>query len=459
MEYQALPPMMPESVVLTDWAADLEHLGKGPEAVLYELMLLSLLYDSILIQDEVFALSDKVSWWFSSSGYAELLPECFDLGAMVVLTHPLLVYPTDDLRELALDSPILARAKYVEKYGTRAEYRFVPTERQKAFYHLVDSYLQVRPAAHRPVGSLQKLDIMSCFATVLRDVLSMRQYTKWRDSAFPGITDAMAEDFVGYIDEPDKLAAKLKDSGRDYVVLTEPEGRPVFNRSLGYQAASLYPRNQARAMQRLIQTTFAAPFTWRENAAGRYSKSLRELLWMPTDSLAEVGEIESEEDIVSVEAHIDTPIVLPDLDSDFVDAIARVRTSAAGKKLRWSMRRFGEEIDFESQKQAWSEVADELAAAVTRPRPVCIRTALLRVGKSAVIGSVAKGLFDAVRGEDPHIGLGLAGAFLCGAAGLAFNHGLELFRYDLQRQRIRSQIEQAVEFRCVSLAMPPLPHG
>jgi hypothetical protein len=446
---------IPESVILTDWAADGENLGKNPEAVLYEILLLSLLYDKILIQDEVFALSNKMARWFSDEMYSDLLRKCFDLGTLVILKHPIHAYPTDDLKELSLDAPILARAKYIQRFGTRGEHRFHPRPHQRALYDVIDQCLQTRPGAQRPVGSLMQLDIMSTFGNILHDVLSSGHYARWRDSAFRGVTDDMAEDFVHFVEEPERLAAKLKDYRQSYVILPDPQGKPIFNRSLAYQAASLYPPRQSRAMQRLIQTVFAAPFSWRENAAGRYSRSLRELLWLPSGAFSEAGDYQEEGEIVSVEAHVDVPIVLPKLSSDFVDAIVRVRKSEPGRKLRESVRQMGEEVDFKSQENAWREVADELASTVVYPKSINIRTAIIRIGKDMALGSVAGGLFEFVREGRILVPEVLAGAFLEGALGLVFNHGLEVLRNDLQRQRVRQQLEHAVEFRCSSPAMPP----
>jgi hypothetical protein len=444
-----------ESLVLTNWAADERNIGKSPKEVLYELLLLSLLYDKILIQDEIFVLSPRMASWFSTGEYSELLRKCFDLGTLVVLKHPLFAYPTDELKELSLEAPILARAKYIQKFGTRAEYVFEPSAHQFALYHMIDSCLQNRPEAQRPVGYLKKLDIIPTFASILKEVLSSKHYTKWRNAAFRGITDAMAEEFVSFIEEPDRVVTRFRETGRDIVALTGSGDKTIFNRSLAYQAASLYPSRQARAMQRLVQTTFAAPFSWRENAAGSYSGSLRELLWIPAGSPTELGEPERQEEIVSIEAYADVSTALPDLGSDFVKAIVRVCNSEAGMKLRRSIRQLGQDIDFRSQKDAWLEVADELAKAVIQPKPFKIRTAVIRIGEKMVLGSVA-GLFDVIRGEKINIPTVLAGAFFSGALGIAFDHGYEVLRNDLGRQKIRRQLERAVEFRCTSLAMPPL---
>ena len=84
----------------------------------------------------------------------------------------------------------------------------------------------------------------------------------------------------------------LEQAGRDPVVIHEPDGRPIFNRSLAYQATDLFHSAQAAAMRSLIQTTFAAPFVSREHAAGRYSAFLRELPLASPQDLEELGKVE-----------------------------------------------------------------------------------------------------------------------------------------------------------------------
>lgn len=447
------------SVVLTDWAAFPDTMGKSPEETLYQLLLLSLLYDEVLIQDEVFVLSDKLAQWFTQDTYSELLAKCFDLGSIVILKHPLPAYPNDSLTQQALEAPIRARAEYVKHFGTRHEYRFRPTPRQSALYHAMDTCLARHPNAQRPVGSLQKFDIMATFASILREVLSSRDYYEWRHAAFRRITDGMAEDFVGFIQEPERVVQNCAAAGKAPNVLPDASGNPTFNRSLAYQAASLYPKPQAEAMQHLIQTAFAAPFAWREKAAGRYGGRLRELLWVPPGSLAEVDLAVSEKESVFVEACFDIPLHLPDLNSNFVDAIAGVRDSKAGKRLRVTIRQLGEDLDFSDQIEAWHAVADELASAIVRPKRINIRTAAIKIGTEMVIGSVADGLVKATTGQQATLPGVVATAFLSGTVGVVFDHGLEILRNDLHRQRIRRHIERAVGFRCSRIAVPAVASG
>src|SRR3990172_615439 len=92
------PETLPSAVVLTDWGANVDLRGQNKDAVqdkdavLYDLMLLSLLYDDVYNQDEVFALSDTLAKWFPSGSQCDLLRKLLEFGSVTVLTHPLSAY-------------------------------------------------------------------------------------------------------------------------------------------------------------------------------------------------------------------------------------------------------------------------------------------------------------------------------------------------------------------------------
>jgi hypothetical protein len=446
----------PESVILTDWATNELSMGGSAKATIYELMLLSLLYDNVLIQDEVFALSDKCADWFSEDKEIELLRKCFDIEALVLLKHPLFAYPTEELKELAQTAPLYARARYIQRYGSKGDKIFIPNDSQLKLYHNMDAWLLDRPKSQRFVGALRKFDIMPTFGVILKDVLSSRLYKKWRKTAFRGITDKMTEDFIGFIEKPEIVIAKLKQRNKDYKIVLDSDGKPTFNRSLGFLATTLYPGIQAKSMQRLIQTTFAAPFSWRENAAGRYSKFLRELLWTPADSLPENLDRLKKGEIVSVEAHVDTKLPLPDIDSDFVGAINTVRNTPAGKNLRMTMRQIEIGADFNKQREAWNHVAEELAKVVIKKKPINICTETVQVGKDFVIGSIASGLTTIANRQPVDVSGLLEGALLGGGIGVFSRHLMAVLRNDVGRQEFRYKIEHAVEFRCSPIEIPPI---
>ncbi len=447
--------VQPSSVLMTDWAVDGKSIG-NLDAVIYELMLLSLLYDSVLIQDEIFALSPKFANMFSSKENIDILKKLLDIGAITVLTHPLQVYPTDELKELATAAPIFARAKYTQQYSTRADKLFKPSNKQITLYHEIDACLSRNPGTQRPVGSLMQFDIMKAFGFLLKDTLSSKHYKKWIGSAFGGITNEMADDFINFIEDTEKLSSQLTRNNKGIRLVPGPDGKPVFNRSLGYLATTLYPHRQAKAMQSLIQTTFAAPFCWRENASGRFSKFLRELLWMPEDIINDGYDQLGEGSIVSVEAHTDIEILLPEMNTDFVDHIQAIRDSLPGKKLRMVVRHMEQDISFNRQVESWYEVADLLASLITTGKPVTIREYLLGVGNGLVCGAVAHGLLTQVRSTKIDMAGNLLEGLLSGGLGILSGSLYRIFRDNRKNQKLRKKIENAVEFRCSPFNMPLL---
>lgn len=464
------PPLStaPPSVVLTDWAAvDVGgSIGKDFQTALYELLVLSLLYDKILIQDEVFALSlkllDKDWLGAKTSPNLELFKKVLGLGSITILTHPTDLYPTDSLKDRAIDSPIMARARYIQEFSTKAEKPFKPTVEQIAFYHEMDGFLVQNRNILRPVGVLRPdIDIMGTFSWMLKNVLSSNRHAKWRNSTFHGLTNRMADDFVAFIEKPEQAIAQIHQHEGTNPKLVRQEGKPVFNRSLGYQLTNLYSDPEQQAMQRLIQTTFAAAFTRREEAAGRYSNWLRELLWEPSSSYPETLKTGRPEVSITVKELVDTAIKLPDFTSNFVDAIADIRGGPVGQRLRKVVRNSSQEVNLQDQVEAWQAVTDKILTNVKGTKSFNIRTAQLIIENMAtnsveeVIGCVVKPVLDhsfspTVRGED------IAISALVGMFGPLCQHVYKILCHNLNNNKMRKKIENAVEFRCSWLDMPPV---
>jgi len=444
------------SVLLSDWAANVELPGmSSPEAALYELLLLSLLYDEVAVQDEVFALSSKLSEWLLRTQAEDLVAKLFDVGSLVVLTHPLSAYPENRLAELASKRPIAARAQYISEYSTKDDAPFTSTLLQERLYDQIDSCLREMPQSRREVGSRGRRDLFGEFGYILRKVLSDRRYRSWVQAAFPGISDAMAADFLSYLHDPENVLRKADEKRRSLTVLRDPDGRPVLNRSFWYQAASLYPRGEAEAMHQLIQTCFAAPFCDREKAVGRYGPALKELLLLQAGMSEEPLNPET---LVSVEASIDVDLPLPRLDANFADAVRSVRDEDVGRQLRDAVRRMGQDLDFAEQVEAWRAVSEALAMKVTPFKTVVVRASLVTYGERAIAGAVIGGITSSLLGEPIAIPNELTGALISEGVGVIWDHGYEFTRTAFRQQQVRQQLENVVKFRCTALPLPPLDH-
>ena len=353
---------------MTDWAANAEYISPNRDltSVVYELMIQSLLRDRVLVQDEAFVLSSKLASHFTQGalpgGYngPRLLDELFDMGTITVLKHPNRAYP-DHLRERALREPILARSLYIEENTTKGGRRFVPTRAQRAFHAQLDGILARGKRFQRDVGEKATLHVLDAFSSKLREVLGREVYRKWRRSTFRGLTAQAEEDLLRYAKEPEHALRRAAAAGLD---LRVPPGPLTFTRSLGYQVAALYPRHQASAIRKLLQTVFADVFCRNESATGRYSRALCELLNLRDD--AGLAEAVRSGPVVRVETQIRIPLRLPTPQSGFAKIVREVRGTEAGKRLRASMRNLGRSPDFVEQEHNWRAVADELAARTAR---------------------------------------------------------------------------------------------
>ncbi|MBW7990315.1 MAG: hypothetical protein FVQ84_09920 [Planctomycetes bacterium] len=434
------------SLLMTDWAMSTGKIAKDFKTFIYELVLLSLIYDEILIQDEVFALSRRLSRWMKTNEDFRLLQECFEPDFIRVLTHPKKAFHTQQLQDLSEYNPIQARAKYIAECATENDKPFKPTKVQKIFYNKMDSLLSSQKTFRRPVGKKKRTDFRSLFPKILQETLSCKYYGKWRDIAFSGITPSMADDFICFIEEPKRALEKLP-----YKLRQSIPDESIFTRSLGFRLTSLYKPRKRNAMQRLIQTVFAAPFCENEDASGRYDNTLKEFVSAP-EKMNDTY-FDENEDIVSVQAHIQIPISLPPLNFKISKIISEIRETTAGQKLREAMKDSGP-YSFELQKQAWKEVADELASRINKPKKVNIKVSAIQIAGNTIAGSIANGLYGdlTTAGDIPP---SLARAFLGCSIALSSFHIFRLLQHDLKRQKLRPLIEKSVQFRCSRVLLPP----
>lgn len=427
----------PDSIVLTDWGA-FASVYQSPEMLVSDLMVLSLLYEEILIQDEVFVLSELMPAWFANREGSNLLVKILDLDSVVLLRWK--SYPND----ISVDPelyPLLARAEYHQKYSTQGDQLFVPNQEKKAFYKKVEYSLLNRQSSMRERGAKNPLDVNSSFLEIITDLLSKDIYNAWMSSLFPSITEQIKDEFLYFIENPNIAVDEIQKYGCDVRTVIN-RGIPVFNRSLGFQISKLYESEVTNSMQRLIQSAYAIPLCESEKAVGRYGILLKEVPW---HSSKEVAQQQMSEDKVSVEVEFNTELSLPDLFSDFPKVINLVRKSEAGIALREAMREAGSDIDFSNMRNHWNAVANELARFADPKKKMAAKTTALRIGEKIFTGTVLGEVGNMAFGNLPVPGLG---AMLGAGVGLAFDHGYNLMKKEIQHQKTREQIERLVDFRC-----------
>jgi hypothetical protein len=430
-------PIRPNSIILTDWGA-FASVYQSPVKLVSDLIVLSLLYDEILIQDEVFVLSDLMPAWFADSEGSSLLAKIFDLDSVVLLGWK--SYPKDITVDPKL-YPMLARAEFHKKYSTQGDQLFIPNEENIKFYKKVEYSILNRQSALRERGSKNTLDVYSSFLHIFKELLTAKIYEAWMSSLFPSITKEIKDEILSFIENPCKAVEDLQNNGHDVRTVIEG-GNTVFNRSLGFQISKLYNTEVRSSLQRLIQSSYAIPLCESEEAVGRYGNLLKEVPW---HSSKEVAQQQLSEDKVSVEIELNTELSIPNLFSDFPKVINSVRETEAGILLREAMREVGDDIDFSNIREHWNAVANELARFSEPNMKMTAKTTALRIGEKLFIGTVLGEVGNMAFGILPVPGLG---AMLGAGVGLAFDHGHNLMKKELQHQKIREQIESFVDFRC-----------
>jgi hypothetical protein len=441
-------------LLLSDWAAFGRTIPRRSQRLLTELLLLSLVYDEILIQDETLVLNHTFADQFASQETFRVIEQLIESNVLVILTHPRNLYPDAAMKERAPGSPMETRAEYISRYGTSGDTPFTPTVRQQALYKRLDACLLRNPRSHRSV-SLQTIggrNIMEVFKELMYLVLSDQEsYGRWLRSAFRGISDEMRTEFIRCIEDPSRALTRIISHRGEIRSVLQPDGVPVFNRSLAYQLSATYGSLGMGAMQRLIQTLFAAPFSYRECATGRYNSLLREFLLVPDT----VDHPTPAMHHVSLVADLSTKIVLPPIRRDFCDAIHAVRKCHAGIKLRSAMRNAGKDVDLANLHTCWSDVAQELANNFNHGTPVTVRNILCSFGESLAAATISELIDKSCLHSEMNAMLLDACISLTGA-GLVMGGSLivKSLRNDLRRQRLRGNIESALSVRCSDIAIP-----
>lgn len=436
---------------MVDWARDNEPTARGRNQFLWDLMLLSLLYDDILVQDEIIVCSKKLPAWFPDTESFLLLEEIIDIGPLKILKRPQHRYPKR-LQELAGSRPIGARREHLAKYSVNNEgtpLMFMP--RHHAFHDRLDAFLKHRPSAHRFAGSKAPAgnDIMPHFGKLLRDVLKNWEYGDWRRERFPTITSTIADTFADFIRDPKRAIDHLR-ATPDGARYTPRPGTYVFNTAIAVQLAKTFP-TAAVHLQDLIETVFARPFCEQEDADGRYGSKLRDLPLIPATHL------DPAETVYRVDT-ITNALHLPRPGRGVARIIATVREMESGKRLRNATGRLHKDADFRDAVTAWGDVADDIARMLTAGsrKPFRLQHVLFRVAESllwATFTYFTRHPQDAF--ADPGLALkeAVADGALHGAyaiAGDAYFH-----RMSLSAEGVRQQLEKSIRWATVPHATIP----
>ena len=435
-----------QSIVMVDWSRKNEPTAKTRDQFLWDLMLLSLLYDDVLVQDEIVLCSEKLPKWFPDTESFCVFEEIIECRGLGLLKRPWERYPKE-IQDRAQTLPIAARREHLERFSVNNSglpLRFSP--KHLAFHSRLEAFLKDHPRAHRYAGAQNQLggDLMAEFGRLLSSVLTDPRYERWMRSTFPRITPAIAEDFVTFINEPDKALARLHQTRPHQSPRYTPrDGKPVFDTALAVQVAATY--EQAQHLQDLIEMVFARPFCQDEDADGRYGKALRDLP-IPTKMQRKGTKI------MKVETTIAVPLALPWPGPGFSRVIDAVRTKNSGKRLRTAMRDLANDLAFTEATAAWRDVADDIAtlAAAKKLEKIDLHMLMMRVGDGITYGTLVDLTLHPPKTPEQFV------EFLTGVAGGAL-HGIyslggDLYsnlRVETEREAMRQQLIDSVDWACV----------
>ncbi len=445
-------------LVLSDWAADVENIASSRDALLYELLISALMYDVILIQDECIVLSEKLAGWFGTEEGFELFAAVLDSGAFVILT--LQDWPSE-LLELRVKRPMVARARYIEKYATKGEHQFRPTAEQSAFYNRLDCYLAGNSMPLRQLDAANtSFDLIPTFGALLKEVLSNRRYSAWLSDTFGSVPSRIRETLAEYTTRPESAAREVFDKTRNRPNLAySPDGRILFTRSLAYQLAQTQTDvNQQRWIENVTQSAFAAAFCANLESAGRYAGILKELVVVDPSEAQEP--FHTSPYVLKVERDVRVSVPLPSVMPEQIRAWLAVRDHAVGRELRDAVRTTSPDWagDDELVELAWREIAGLLVTTIIPAGSVSVISLIATVAKELVKGLAVRSvpLWAVGKTLDSNEAINAAVVAAC-VEGVY--HGVPLlkkaYESDAKLEQVRRSLTSAWSVRCVKVGVVP----
>jgi hypothetical protein len=436
---------------MIEWSRDNELTYKTADEFIWHQSLLSLLYDEVLVQDEILTCTKKLARWFSTSEQFDFLTKVFEAGGLHLLKRPPNRYP-EDYRERVSRQPLNARREYLQSFSIDNSGANLSFNRNQIILHnRLDEFLYNNPRLHRFAGERNpyRVNIMERFTALMIEVLTQSRYKPWLRKKFPHITTAIADQYSLLLTNIDFAIDRLKRTDSQATHILQRTRSPAFNTALAIALASTFPGKAAMELQKLVETVFATPFCQEEQAEGRYGKRLRDLPIAsdvtPEGKLPEVYIVNTE--IVSLR--------LPKPTADLPAIINQVKEGQSGQRLRYAMANLGVEPDFKTAVNAWRDVADDLSSSMASSdtMEIALVAMLGNTIRGAILGFFA-GLAATplVSHTSPSILENAISAGLGGVADLSLNllnRSVPSIRNQLKRDKLQDALREAVQFSCI----------
>jgi len=196
----------------------------------------------------------------------KVFSELLSFGAIKILRLSSNYYPSN-VKRSPRRFPISARAEDQEINRSDAGKPWKAKSWEWELFSRLDKVLKGSSESHQrqhPFPDENK------FSTELSELLVHRQEFKLdKRPAFSDIHSQMAEQFIKFCCEPEAWRRFLRENG---IKTPDERGRDFF-RTQAYQCAEVFGPKAWKAMQRLVESTYAACECDRENADGRYGRS------------------------------------------------------------------------------------------------------------------------------------------------------------------------------------------
>lgn len=233
---------------------------------LSELIVNSLLYDEIFIREGDLIGNRILTEYLKDEFAFQIFSELLSVGAIKILRLSSNSYPSNIRRSPRL-FPISARAEDQEINRSDAGKPWKATKWEWELFSRLDKVLKGSSKSHRRQRPFPEENM---FSSELSELLVHRQeYKLDKRTAFRDIHPRMAEQFIKFCCEPEAWRRFL----RDHRIKTPYGSGRDFYRTQAYQCAERFVPKAWKAMQRLVESTYAACECDRENADGRFGRS------------------------------------------------------------------------------------------------------------------------------------------------------------------------------------------
>ncbi|MBN1458887.1 MAG: hypothetical protein JXA57_05080 [Armatimonadetes bacterium] len=233
---------------------------------LSELVVNALLYDEVLLREGDLVGNHKLTAFLAQEENLSIFSELLSVGAVKILRLGWNSYP-ENVEHDPSKFPVTARAEEQMRNRSDAGRPAVILSHERKLFQRLDEILIRNPSSHR---RQRPFPPQNTFADELLVLLSHREaFHLLERPQFKCITPEMSNAFVDLCSDAHRWERFLIDRK-----VEQPLGLGKgFYRTQAYQCAAHFGPSAAKAMCRLIESTYAACECERERSDGRYGRS------------------------------------------------------------------------------------------------------------------------------------------------------------------------------------------